>query len=377
VTIESVLFFGTIKEDAPPNIVKYRGLHELGVETQTVNTPKILTEGGEAIKEQHMLKFLLLLILQNSLSFFVAIKNVRFFLECDVVFLPWASNYSCFSVYPVAKIARKPVILDGHTSVYLAQVHGREYVSSDSLRGRLYRRLDAASITLFDSYLVFTAAAKDLFSELYDVNQDRLDVLYTGGIRPPSVSTSDRDDEIDVLYWGNFLPTHGVEHAVEGLAEYERNYEENLNIMFVGSGEKRTHCQRLAEECEIDVDFPGYIPRDELERYIESADIVLGVFGKNSHTDTHIFNKVVEAAAREKAILTSRSTAITELFSHKESIYLTDPCDPAEFSANLDELLTTDNLRESIATNAKRTYQDSLTPVATATRFLKIAESIH
>ena len=91
-----------------------------------------------------------------------------------------------------------------------------------------------------------------------------------------------------VLYYGNYIPLHGLEFVAEAIAGGPPLA--NVDFTFIGEGELRQDFEaRLSSES--NVTFRNYMPPDALAQAIAGCDVVLGIFGTSGKAKSVIANK--------------------------------------------------------------------------------------
>lgn len=187
--------------------------------------------------------------------------------------------------------------------------------------------LERATYALPDRHLVGTDQLADLYADMYAIPRERF-------VRIPPGADEDRfhprelekRDTFTALYWGNFLPHHGVDVIVDA-AEALRD-DADVAFVFLGTGPKRVPAECRAEELGLpNVSFEGYVPDETLQRWIAESHVGLGVFSDDPRALASVTNKVCESVASGKATITEDSPAIREWFTHGEDIYTVPPED--------------------------------------------------
>lgn len=253
-----------------------------------------------------------------------------------------------------------PLVYDLFVSLYrTAEMRGVNRAVVWGLR-TLERRL----LPLATYYTVGTNQFVDLYSDLYDLPAETFVRLPPGADEEwyhPIEDATERTP-FTVLYWGNFLPHHGLYPIVDAAEELADRAPE-IEVVFVGDGP-------LTEEIEAEVDdrglsnvrFEGFVPMEDLQEWIATSQVCLGVFSDDVRALSSITNKVSEGVAMRRPVLTERSPAVEEYFEHGEDVYLVPPEDGGAIVEGVLELRDDPELRERIAEGGYETYQSEFSP---------------
>jgi glycosyltransferase involved in cell wall biosynthesis len=222
---------------------------------------------------------------------------------------------------------------------------------------RAVATLERVVLQVPDYHLVGTNQFIELYSDMYGIPSDRFVRLPPGANSDwfyPQEETEKRET-FTILYWGNFLPHHGV-GTILGAATELRN--EPYEFVFLGSGPEMERYQRMADELALsNVRFEGFVPREEQQKWIASSHVCLGVFADDPRSLASITNKVSEAVASKKAVITEDSPAINEWFDHGESIYTVPPEDPVGLAEAIETLATERDWIEQLESGGYEVYQ--------------------
>lgn len=124
-----------------------------------------------------------------------------------------------------------------------------------------------------------------------------------------------------ILFFGSFIPLHGIDVILRSLYILEQqNIEYEIEI--IGKGQMFHQMQKLHSSLMLkNVTMNGsFIDENQLAYKIRNADIILGIFGDSQKAKSVIPNKVYQAMACKKPIITMRSHAIDEFFTSEEII---------------------------------------------------------
>jgi glycosyltransferase involved in cell wall biosynthesis len=83
----------------------------------------------------------------------------------------------------------------------------------------------------------------------------------------------------------------------------------------------------------------------------------LGIFADDPRSLASITNKVSEAVASKKAVITEESSAIDEWFEHGESVYTVPPEDPVALGEAIETLAAERELIEQLESGGYEVYE--------------------
>ena len=218
--------------------------------------------------------------------------------------------------------------------------------------------LERIVLRLPDHHLVGTDQFIDLYSDMYRIPKERFVRLPPGADGDWFYPREDIDkrETFTVLYWGNFLPHHGVGTIVGAAAELR---EEPYEFVFLGSGPEQERYREMCEELGLsNVRFEGFVPREDQQEWIASSHVCLGIFDDDPRSLASITNKVSEAVASKKAVLTEASPAIDAWFDHGESVYTVPPEDPVALATAIRTLDADRDLIERLEAGGYEVYRD-------------------
>lgn len=218
-----------------------------------------------------------------------------------------------------AKLARTRLVVDGFVGRYETAVGDWGQVSNFSLKSFVYRAIDASSLFVADIFVIDNEfrASQIRATNIARMFRKRITFLPVGAppwAVPKMQTTSARPTSpLNVLYYGNYIPLHGVDVVLAGVAEYAS--KRPIKLVLVGNGVQRQKFEREAVRLGIsDVcDFRDPVDEQDLAPIIAASEVVLGVFGESPKAKTVIANKVWQGLAMGKRVLTRDSPALHEL----------------------------------------------------------------
>jgi glycosyltransferase involved in cell wall biosynthesis len=176
------------------------------------------------------------------------------------------------------------------------------------------------------------------------------------------------DERFRIFVYASFSPLHGLEHVMRAAQLLgSRGIEFEMDV--VGGGPTAKSVRRLAEDLNItSVRFLNRRPYDELPALMASAHVCLGIFGTSGKAQRVIPNKVFDALAAARAVVTADTPAAREVLTDGENARLCPPGDPEALAEALATLERQPDVRERIAHRGHQLFRtcfsvDALTPV--------------
>ena len=167
-----------------------------------------------------------------------------------------------------------------------------------------------------------------------------------------------------VLFYGTYIPLQGVEHVVEAAALLR---DEGVRFTLVGRGQTYAAVRARAGDLGLDpAIFSDPVPPEALADSIRRADLCLGIFGDTGKAANVVPNKVVQAAAMGKAIVTRDSPAVRGYFRGGESAVLVPAASADALAAAIRALKDDAERRDALGRAARRVFEESFSGRALA-----------
>lgn len=229
--------------------------------------------------------------------------------KVDLVWVP------CFRQRDLAAASRwargqgLPLIFDPLISAYDKQVFERGKVGAGSRGAESLRRREQRLLQRADLVLADTAEHESFFATTFELSRAQLAVIPVGAeeqlFRPRPFSQREPGAPLQVLFYGSFIGLQGPQVIIEAARLYQGPA---VAWRLVGEGPLLQECRRLAEGM-TSVHFEPWQPYATLPETIAAADVVLGVFGTSAKAARVIPNKVYQALACGRPLVTRRSPA--------------------------------------------------------------------
>ena len=127
----------------------------------------------------------------------------------------------------------------------------------------------------------------------------------------------------------------------------------------VGDGPLLESCQKMAADLD-NMEFVPWVAYEKLPELIQAADILLGAFGTTAKAGRVIPNKVYQALACGKPLLTRPTPAYPKLLlgDSEAGLRWVAPGDPAALASAITELAEHPDSLVDMGHQARRTYEN-------------------
>ena len=326
-----VLFWGTYDLGKPRNRIMLAGLHARGVEVIECRTPVWDTVADKSTlnRTQRVRLWLRLLAAYPGLV-------LRFLRapRADVVLVGYLGQFDVLVLWPFARLRRMPLAWDAYLSLYNTLVDDRRLYRRGHPLARLIHLAEWLAVRAADRVLLDTDAHCAYFARRFGMDDGRFATVRLGVEEqvfypaPPEASgETPQTGTPQVLFYGQLAPLHGVDVILRA-AELCRHAD--IHWQLVGKGQLSQELSRLLADRDLhNVHWTPWVPYHRLVQLIHQADVCLGVFGIGPKTQLVVPNKVVQAVAAGRPVITADTAAIRELSWPPHALMLIPPGDAA------------------------------------------------
>lgn len=295
--------------------------------------------------------------------------------DFDVIIVPEFGQNNVLLAKILAIFLRKKVIFDSFVSFYEAEVIDRQWYKKNSPQACWLHFLDKQALSLADYVLYQTEEQADDYNREFQINKQKGRILYLGAddalFYPRSAHR--KDNYFKVLFYGTYTRQTGLEYVLQAAKALEA--EEDIKFHFVGDNppKVRKFCSGLNLK---NVTFEGLIKQKEIPLRIAGSDVSLGIFGDTPKVNNIISNRVIQAMAMRKPLITGKTRTVGRLFTNRENAVLCPLCDSEAIAKAILLLRKDENLRNKIAENGYRFYRESFAPDIIGKKLKSILEGI-
>jgi len=248
--------------------------------------------------------------------------------------LVWSPCFRQRDIRSAAAWARKwqvPLVVDPLISAYEKEVFERNKWSPESIAAEKKRLYESALFATADVVVADTPAHAEFFRQRLHVRQDRLCVLYVGA---EADLFSPRPQEslappFEILFFGSFLQLQGADVIVRAA---EMSPDLAARWVLLGDGELKRQIEKQARGLS-NIAFEPWVRYDELPGRVARAHILLGIFGTTVKAGLVIPNKMYQAMAAGRPVITRVAAAYPQPVRDSDVIGWVPPGDPSALAS--------------------------------------------
>jgi glycosyltransferase involved in cell wall biosynthesis len=271
--------------------------------------------------------------------------------EFDLLVVGYPGQLDVFLAYFLSRFRKKPLVWDIFMSLYLIALE-RDLQGKSPFSIRLLRILEKMACRLPEMMILDTTHYLDWFQSTHGIHSDRFRLVPTGAddrFFKPVTGKKSKSELFQVVYYGTFIPNHGVAYIVEAARLLASN--PTIQFKLIGQGPDKPKAQSLAEKYQLtNLVFVDWMERRDLVSQVGQADICLGVFGTTPQSLMTVQNKIYEGLAMAKPVITGTSPAIKDAFIHRTHVYLCERANPSSLARAIENLYRDPELRLALGT---------------------------
>ncbi len=247
-------------------------------------------------------------------------------------------------------------------SIYLIALE-RKLDQKSSLTLKLLGWVEMIACDLPDLLIIDTTEYRDWFNRNHHIPAGRFSLVPTGADNrvfqpPPAVRCT--GDLCRILYYGSFIPNHGVPFIVEAARLLQG--DDRIHFEFVGDGPDRAAVLSLVDRYGLkNITLRDWLAQGDLVKCIAQSDICLGAFGNTPQSLMTVQNKIYEGLAMAKPVITGDSPAIRGSFIHGKHLYCCGRENPRDLAEAIRTLQKDAVLRQTLADNGYDLFREHFT----------------
>jgi len=297
-------------------------------------------------------------------------------LDYDIMIIPrWRGSLA----FPLAKIiCRKPIVFYSYASQYDILVTDRKSYKPNSFKAKLIHWWYKSSLKYSDVIIKESNADIKFNAKHFNINKTKFQRLFISADESmfPVCEFHMPKNSFTVLYFGSFVPLHGVENIIEAA----KILSENTEIIFkiCGDDQIRKSFENIAKNYGLkNVEFLGFVEHQVLLEKIKESDVCLGIFGNDERSSRVVTNKAYQILCSQKPLLTMDSEVIKEIgLIDKENCILIEKNNPKKLAEAIILLKNNPELRKKIAQSGRTLFIEKLSLEKTSIQLLEILQKL-
>jgi len=277
--------------------------------------------------------------------------------DYDLLMVGYPGQFDVFLARILSLFKGRPLGWDVFMSIYLIALErglGRKHPRIL----KVLRRMEGWALRLPHLLVIDTRDYALWMQDTHGIKADRFSLVPTGAderIFHRRATLPKTDRSFLVLYYGTFIPNHGVEFIVE--AAYLLREQEGLRFEFIGDGPDRPKVWEQARKHRLkNLTFVDWLDKEALVLRIQHADICLGAFGTTPQSIMTVQNKIYEGLAMGKPVITGDSQAVRRNLTHGENLWICRREDPRDLADAIRTLHANPALAESLGKKGHETF---------------------
>jgi glycosyltransferase involved in cell wall biosynthesis len=298
-------------------------------------------------------------------------------LDVDAVVVGYPGHFLVPFGRLLAAFRRTPLVFDPLVSLYDTFAGDRGLVTGGGSAARAALAADRFAFGAARLVLADTWAHAAFFQESFGLPRRRLAVVPVGALPEAGATGTARDlglgDALEVFQYGKWSPLHGAGTVLEA-AELLR--DEPIHFTLAGEGQLSAELRHvIASRGLQNVEWTGSLTPAELRARTLAADVCLGVFGGSPKAARVVPNKVYDALACGRAVVTAGTRGAREVLHDGETALLVSPGDSQALAAALMRLRDHGE-RERLGTAALALYRRAYEPRVVAGALAAAVEAL-
>jgi glycosyltransferase involved in cell wall biosynthesis len=353
-----VCYFGTYREDYSRNKIMIEALRRAGIEVIECHVKlwKSTNDRSEVLAGEWKQPRFWMRVVKAYSQLIHQYSKIR---EYDLMIVGYPGQFDVALAKFLCQLKKRKLVWDVLMSIYQVALE-RQHGSKKYPITNLIKAVEGSACRRADRLIVDSQTYMEFLQQLYPIPDQKFIIVPLGAddrqFHPQERGTISNDGKFHVLFYGSFVPNHGIDIILRSTRLFPTN--EGIIFDLVGDGPEKENAAIFIRENHLaNVKLWGFLAQPEFDKMLGQADVCLGSFGATTHSSVSINNKVYECLASEKTLITGDSKAIRSSFKHREQLYICDRNEKALASA-IRELKAKPELRRLIAQKGYRYYQE-------------------
>lgn len=334
-----VVFWGTYDSGKPRVRILISGARDAGLEVTECHI-----DIWKGIEDKSQLKGIfrkIKLIISILIAYPVLIYRYLRLPHHDMVVVTYMGQFDVLILKMFAELRRIPICWDVFLSLYDTVVIDRKVIRKKSLMAKLLYTIEWLSNRAANLIFLDTKTHAKYFEKLYKLPQNSVGCVYVGA--ELEVFKEIKSDKIKkngfiVLFYGQFIPLHGIETIVYAAKRLE-DAGKGIKFVIIGKGQEKERIDALIKKLGIMcIHRIPWVPFEKLVYYIQNADICLGIFGDSGKATRVIPNKVYQIIAAGKPLITGDTPAVREILQEEPLLKFIQLGNPVALASEIQKM---------------------------------------
>lgn len=285
--------------------------------------------------------------------------------DADVVVVGYPGH---FDLPAARRIAHgRPIVFNPLVSLHDTLVGDRRRFRPWSPAARVLRAVDRGAFRTADLVVADTEAHAAFFRRSFDLSDARVEVAFVGAEEARFRPGWQAPEPFHALFVGKLIPLHGLDTILAAAARVPE-----IPFRIVGDGQLAP----LLDRRPANVEHVPWIPYPELSAAYQRAGCALGIFDTGPKAARVIPNKVFQALACGRPVITADTPAARELLTDGVDALLVPPGDPAALADAVRRIAGDGGLAAGLADRGRATYEACASEAVLGVRWRGILERV-
>lgn len=225
----------------------------------------------------------------------------------------WARRWKC------------PLVFDPLISAYQKEVFEKEKWPANGRPAAKLRSWEADLFRQADMVIADTRLHAQFYIDTFTLDPGKVGVIFVGAEDAVfrAVDAEPSGTSLEVLFYGSFLALQGPDIIIDAAMAIK---DKRIQWVLLGDGDLRPLLEARSRGLS-NVRFEPWMPYEHLPQRLARAHILLGIFGTTPKAAMVIPNKVFQAMAVGRPLITRRSEAYPQQIRDSEVIGWVPPGD--------------------------------------------------
>jgi glycosyltransferase involved in cell wall biosynthesis len=368
-----VLLWGTYDTGKPRIRILSKGLVEEGILLQVIHAD--LWDGIEDKSQVRGLWTMLRILGKAIWSYPILLWRLIRAPRPDIILVSYPGILDALLACCIGRLRRIPVAFDVFISLYDTIVQDRALIRPGTILARILRAVERWALRRADLIFMDTRAHAAHIEALFSLPAGSCGHVWVGAesdiFRADSTAVPVSADRMSVLFYGQYIPLHGLPVIVEAAAILR---DLPIDWLLIGRGQESSHIEQMLREKPLPhvLRLP-WVRYEQLRHHMAAAHVCLGIFGNSQKAASVIPNKVFQLVAAGRPLITRDSAAIRELFDESNACHQLVPAgDAAALAAAVERYFNSGFWRE--ARSCHQELQDRIFERPVARQFISLLQ---